>query len=266
MIRTALLIVVSNVFIGGIVMASDEDPIEMKLTVAKEEYDKATEKSRARLLADLKKRVEVAQRAGDLQTMEKIQGEIKSFEDDGSLPKSIPVKSYEAQQRMARARLEESLNEAVRDYTKDGRINLAKVVQLELDEFNKGRHVKTGGLKLPALDAKEWSKQGNGLRIWDVKEGTGIAAERGVTIKAQYTGWLIDGTVFDSTRKSGEAVEFRLTEVNKGWAEGVPGMKVGGVRRLVIPPELAYGNRGAGKAIPPNATLVFEIELLEVKQ
>jgi len=120
-------------------------------------------------------------------------------------------------------------------------------------------------MQLPDLTAKEWKKQTNGLEIWDVKEGKGDPVKPGGRVKVHYTGWLTDGKVFDSSVTRGEPITFGLDQVIKGWQEGIPGMKPGGVRRLKIPSDLGYGARGAGGAIPPNATLVFEVELLEVK-
>jgi FKBP-type peptidyl-prolyl cis-trans isomerase len=120
-------------------------------------------------------------------------------------------------------------------------------------------------LMLPDLKAKEWKKTDSGLEIWDVKEGKGDAVKAGARVKVHYTGWLTDGKIFDSSVQRGEPIEFPLTGVIKGWQEGIPGMKPGGVRRLKIPPELAYGKRGAPGAIPPDSTLVFEVELLEIK-
>lgn len=106
----------------------------------------------------------------------------------------------------------------------------------------------------------------SGLRYEDVKVGTGDTAESGKTVTVHYTGWLTDGKKFDSSKDRGQPFDFPLGggRVIKGWDEGVRGMKVGGVRKLTIPPELGYGARGAGGAIPPNATLVFEVELLKV--
>lgn len=119
----------------------------------------------------------------------------------------------------------------------------------------------------PPLDAKEWKKTASGLEIWDVKEGKGDAVKPGAIVVIHYTGWLTDdkATQFDSSYDRGEKAEFPLGKLIKGWQEGIPGMKPGGIRRLKIPAHLAYGERGAGKVIPPNATLVFEIELFEVK-
>jgi FKBP-type peptidyl-prolyl cis-trans isomerase len=117
------------------------------------------------------------------------------------------------------------------------------------------------------VDAKEWKKLDSGVEIWDVKEGKGDAVKAGATVVIHYTGWLTDekATKFDSSLDTGKKVTFPLGNLIKGWQEGIPGMKPGGVRRLKIPPALGYGARGAGRAIPPNATLIFEIELFETK-
>ncbi len=106
----------------------------------------------------------------------------------------------------------------------------------------------------------------SGLQIEDVTEGTGPAASSGTSVKVHYTGWLTSGKKFDSSKDRGQPFSFRLGggQVIRGWDEGVEGMKVGGVRKLTIPPELGYGARGAGGVIPPDATLVFEVELLGV--
>ena len=97
--------------------------------------------------------------------------------------------------------------------------------------------------------------------------GTGDSATAGKRVQVHYTGWLTDGTKFDSSKDRNEPFTFPLGErrVIAGWDEGVQGMRTGGVRKLTIPPELGYGARGAGRTIPPNATLVFEVELLAVR-
>ncbi len=97
-------------------------------------------------------------------------------------------------------------------------------------------------------------------------EGTGAEAKTGDLATVHYTGWLTDGTKFDSSLDSGQPFQFKIGEgrVIPGWEEGVAGMKVGGTRRLIIPPDLAYGAQGAGGVIPPNAVLVFEVELTGV--
>jgi len=116
--------------------------------------------------------------------------------------------------------------------------------------------------KLPPLDDKGWKKQDNGLQIWDVKEGTGDEAKKDAMVTIHYTGWTTDGKVFDTTRKEGMAATFPLGSLIKGWQLGIPGMKAGGVRRLLIPSDLGYGDRGSPPDIPAKATLVFEIELV----
>lgn len=100
----------------------------------------------------------------------------------------------------------------------------------------------------------------------ELTEGTGAVATAGAFVTVHYTGWLTDGQKFDSSKDRNDPFEFNLGagQVIAGWDEGVQGMKVGGSRKLTIPPQLGYGARGAGGVIPPNATLVFEVELLGV--
>jgi FKBP-type peptidyl-prolyl cis-trans isomerase FkpA len=107
----------------------------------------------------------------------------------------------------------------------------------------------------------------DGLKYTDDQVGTGAEAQTGKTVSVHYTGWLLDGTKFDSSKDRNQPFSFPLGrgQVIKGWDEGVAGMKVGGKRTLVIPPDLGYGANGAGGVIPPNATLKFEVELLDVK-
>jgi peptidylprolyl isomerase len=115
----------------------------------------------------------------------------------------------------------------------------------------------------PTKVTGEGTKTASGLQYWDIKVGTGATADRGMTVKVHYTGWLTSGKKFDSS--VGQApFKFRIGahQVIKGWEEGVSGMKVGGKRQLRIPPDLAYGAQGYPGAIPPNATLIFDIQLL----
>lgn len=107
----------------------------------------------------------------------------------------------------------------------------------------------------------------SGLKYIDVVSGSGRQAESGDTASVHYTGWLTDGKKFDSSLDRKEPFSFRVGagQVIKGWDEGVQGMKIGGKRKLTIPPQLGYGARGAGGVIPPNATLVFDVELLDLR-
>ena len=110
-------------------------------------------------------------------------------------------------------------------------------------------------------------KTASGLVIEDLIVGNGATAAAGQRVSVHYTGWLESGDKFDSSKDRGEPFMFSLGrgEVIRGWDEGVNGMKVGGKRKLTIPSNLGYGTRGAGGVIPPNATLLFEVELLAVR-
>lgn len=126
---------------------------------------------------------------------------------------------------------------------------------------------------LPDVTAPEW-KAGPGLmKVWDVAEGEGDPCPKGATVTIHYTGWTTDGKVFDSSRKElskrptdGAPATFPLGTLVRGWQEGIPGMKPGGIRRLYIPYAWAYGEAGRPPSIPPRADLIFEIKLLEWTQ
>ena len=107
----------------------------------------------------------------------------------------------------------------------------------------------------------------SGLQIEDLREGTGAEAKPGQRVTVHYVGTLTNGSKFDSSRDRGQGFTFALggRQVIRGWDEGVAGMKVGGLRKLTIPPDLGYGARGFPPVIPPNSTLVFEVELLDVR-
>jgi len=125
--------------------------------------------------------------------------------------------------------------------------------------------VPTAANNPPPTVEGEATVTASGLQITDIQVGTGAEAKARETVTVNYTGWLADGTMFDSSSLHGGPTQFALVDVNvAGWREGVPGMKVGGKRRLIIPPNLAYGAEGITGVIPPNATLTFDIELVSV--
>ena len=120
--------------------------------------------------------------------------------------------------------------------------------------------------KGPTKVTGQATKLPDGLQYWDIKVGTGKEAKKGDSVKVNYTGWLTNGKKFDSSIGRGPFTVQPLgnAPVIKGWNEGIVGMKVGGKRQLRIPPALGYGSQGAGGVIPPNATLIFDVELVSV--
>ena len=123
------------------------------------------------------------------------------------------------------------------------------------------------GVSFSGAEGEKSIETSSGLKYLDLVKGVGREAHVGETAFVHYTGWLKDGTKFDSSLDRGQPFQFRLGagRVIKGWDEGVVGMNIGSKRKLIIPPHLGYGTRGAGRLIPPNATLIFEVELLDLR-
>jgi FKBP-type peptidyl-prolyl cis-trans isomerase len=142
---------------------------------------------------------------------------------------------------------------------------ISLLVFLAVFAMNSGQAQNTSA---PTKVEGDPTKKPSGLEYWDIKAGTGETAVAGKQVRVHYTGWLTDGKKFDSSVDRGQPFAFPLGagQVIKGWDEGVAGMKIGGKRQLRIPPQLGYGARGAGGAIPPNATLIFDVELVGVGQ
>jgi FKBP-type peptidyl-prolyl cis-trans isomerase len=135
------------------------------------------------------------------------------------------------------------------------------------DKAERGGVSQSGFSATLGVDTAAMTKTPSGLRYQDLAAGQGKTAAAGKTVVVHYTGWLPNGEKFDSSRDRDEPFDFSLGagQVIAGWDEGVAGMKVGGKRKLVIPPDLGYGTAGAPPDIPPGATLVFEVELLDVR-
>ena len=130
-----------------------------------------------------------------------------------------------------------------------------------------GKETKMGAKAMKQVTNENTVETTSGLKYVDEVVGTGASPKTGQKVKVHYTGWLENGTKFDSSVDRGQPFEFLIGvgQVIKGWDEGVSTMKIGGKRKLIIPSKLGYGSTGAGSAIPPNATLVFNVELLGVK-
>ena len=126
---------------------------------------------------------------------------------------------------------------------------------------------KTPNTNAPTKVTGDGVKTDSGLQYWEIRVGPGEVAKEGSHVRVHYTGWLTTGKKFDSSVDAGKPFDFTIGngEVIQGWEEGVAGMKVGGKRQLRIPPELAYGGEGSPPTIPPNATLIFDIQLLGVQ-
>ena len=140
-----------------------------------------------------------------------------------------------------------------------------KIIYKPQQEIEKGLNEKSKENKLVKTDEKVTTTP-SGLKYVDLVPGSGPSPKTGQTVKVHYTGWLTDGKKFDSSVDRGQPFEFQIGigQVIKGWDEGVSTMKIGGKRKLIIPPQLGYGSRGAGNSIPPDSTLLFDVELLGV--
>lgn len=134
-------------------------------------------------------------------------------------------------------------------------------------ETNPPAITQTINKEIISMDLEQAVTTESGLKYIDIVEGTGESPQKGQKVTVHYTGTLTDGKKFDSSKDRNQPFTFTIGvgQVIKGWDEGVASMKVGGQRTLIIPPDLGYGSRGAGGVIPPNATLLFDVELLGVK-
>ena len=193
-------------------------------------------------------RSELEMLMNERQTLLRIAGAAAAFVAELDSRK-LPEETYEAAEFLA-----EYLNEATEETIRDA----LEAVRAEI--------AGDGGDGRQEQLSSEVTTD-SGLVYEDLAQGEGPAAEAGRLVTVHYTGWLTNGTKFDSSKDRNDPFVFPLGagHVIRGWDEGVQGMKVGGVRKLTIPSQLGYGARGAGGVIPPNATLVFEVELLDIR-
>lgn len=169
---------------------------------------------------------------------------------------SVATKSVAIVGNVDRSKIEAAAK-AAEESAKAATAKAGEAKQAELGEFIKKIETETG---------KKATKTDSGLMYVDLKEGDGATPKAADNVEVHYTGWLVDGTKFDSSVDRGKPFTFSLGGgVIKGWLEGVASMKVGGKRKLIIPSDLGYGKRGSPPVIPPDATLVFEVELLAIK-
>ncbi len=217
-----LLLAIGSLLDFRVAAAVEDDPVEMKLTAAKEEYERSLLKARETLLSDLKKKEETAQKAGDLKTLEKIQAETKAFETGETLPKTVSARGYESLKKTARAKLEDGFTAAIKQFTKDGKVAQAKATQEELDEF------KNAAPFIDPFQAKSlWVRDAKKLRLR-------VLERNGESFKAQWSWEDINGKDFGGkfagSIKEGKfswaGKEIRVTE-----GELFPGTKQGTITR-----------------------------------
>lgn len=147
-----------------------------------------------------------------------------------------------------------------------GLLLILSVVLAAQTSSHKATPARVPNTNAPTKVTGDGVKTDSGLQYWDIKVGTGDEAKSGDKVKVHYTGWFTSGKKFDSSVDARQPYSFTLGQGNviKGWDEGVAGMKVGGKRQLRIPPELAYGEQGYKNIVPPNSTLIFDVQLLAV--
>ena len=145
-------------------------------------------------------------------------------------------------------------------------LSLTSILLLAQTTTHRTTPARAPNTSAPTKVTGDGVKTESGLQYWDIKVGTGPVANKGDRVKVHYTGWFTDGKKFDSSVDAHQPYSFTVGkgDVIKGWDEGVSGMKVGGKRQLRIPPELAYGDAGFKTIVPPNATLIFDVQLLAV--
>jgi FKBP-type peptidyl-prolyl cis-trans isomerase len=252
------------------------DSIAGSLKKAQQDYLESLDKARSALLDEFDKQIKKLETDAKLEAKRRselidvLKEERKAFESTKAiLPQSqkmrLAASDYRKAVNAAKAKCARAFDKAADSYRRKRDFASADATFEEKQVFLDQDEKRFAKARMPDLADGGWRRQASGLHVWDVKEGKGEAVKPGEIVVVHYTGWLEDGTVFDSSSWAGSPLELPLTNAIDGWKKGLPGMRPGAVRRLIVPPEMGYATKGVEGRIPPDATLIFEVQLLKAR-